>query len=171
MYCKHCGKELADEAIMCPNCGTPTGIIFKSAKPEKKIKTERQSVEEDTNPYKPFGIISCILSILGLIFTVTFCSFSLALAEQAGYSYMWVNNSMIVTYAEIFSTLMPIMIVFGLIAATLIIIGLIFGILGAHSSRQTSGTTSIPSIIGIAFSSFCLLFLFIFLIVSFVIIY
>ncbi len=24
MYCKHCGKELSDEAIMCPDCGTPT---------------------------------------------------------------------------------------------------------------------------------------------------
>ena len=24
MFCSHCGKELADEAVMCPNCGTPT---------------------------------------------------------------------------------------------------------------------------------------------------
>ncbi len=25
MYCKNCGKELSEEALMCPNCGTPTG--------------------------------------------------------------------------------------------------------------------------------------------------
>ena len=25
MYCKNCGKELSEEAIMCPDCGTPTG--------------------------------------------------------------------------------------------------------------------------------------------------
>ncbi len=25
MYCKHCGKELAESAFMCPDCGTPTG--------------------------------------------------------------------------------------------------------------------------------------------------
>ncbi len=28
MYCKHCGKELADEALMCPDCGTPTGVAL-----------------------------------------------------------------------------------------------------------------------------------------------
>ena len=24
MFCKNCGKELADNAFMCPNCGAPT---------------------------------------------------------------------------------------------------------------------------------------------------
>lgn len=24
MYCKNCGKELADDAIICPECGSPT---------------------------------------------------------------------------------------------------------------------------------------------------
>lgn len=24
MFCKNCGKELADTAFMCPNCGAPT---------------------------------------------------------------------------------------------------------------------------------------------------
>ncbi len=24
MFCKNCGKELADTAVMCPNCGAPT---------------------------------------------------------------------------------------------------------------------------------------------------
>ena len=24
MFCTHCGKELADTAFMCPNCGAPT---------------------------------------------------------------------------------------------------------------------------------------------------
>lgn len=24
MFCKNCGKEIADNAIMCPSCGAPT---------------------------------------------------------------------------------------------------------------------------------------------------
>ncbi len=24
MFCKNCGKEIADEALACPNCGAPT---------------------------------------------------------------------------------------------------------------------------------------------------
>lgn len=34
MYCRHCGKELSDEAMMCPNCGTPTEYI-PVRKPER----------------------------------------------------------------------------------------------------------------------------------------
>ena len=25
MYCKHCGKELSEDAFMCPACGAPVG--------------------------------------------------------------------------------------------------------------------------------------------------
>ena len=25
MYCRYCGKQLADDAAYCPHCGTPTG--------------------------------------------------------------------------------------------------------------------------------------------------
>lgn len=41
MYCKYCGKELSDEAPMCPNCGTPTA---KSPfhKPEQNAGTGRR---------------------------------------------------------------------------------------------------------------------------------
>ena len=23
MYCKHCGQPIADNAVVCPNCGAP----------------------------------------------------------------------------------------------------------------------------------------------------
>ena len=26
-YCTHCGKELLDEAVICPGCGCPTGLV------------------------------------------------------------------------------------------------------------------------------------------------
>ncbi|MCM1578020.1 MAG: hypothetical protein NC078_04395 [Ruminococcus sp.] len=31
MYCKNCGKEIHDEAVMCVHCGVPTGKTFHSA--------------------------------------------------------------------------------------------------------------------------------------------
>lgn len=32
MFCKNCGKEIADNAVMCPNCGSP---IQKASEGEK----------------------------------------------------------------------------------------------------------------------------------------
>lgn len=29
MYCKHCGKELSEDAFMCPACGAPVGQTLK----------------------------------------------------------------------------------------------------------------------------------------------
>ena len=26
MYCKNCGKEIADDAVMCPGCGSPVAV-------------------------------------------------------------------------------------------------------------------------------------------------
>ncbi len=70
MYCKNCGKELSDEAIMCPDCGTPTGT---------KPKTHK-STETDTTV--PFGLISLILAcfafVTGIIFGSFFCVYSAA---------------------------------------------------------------------------------------------
>ena len=30
MYCTQCGKELAETAIVCPNCGSPTKNFEKT---------------------------------------------------------------------------------------------------------------------------------------------
>lgn len=27
MYCKHCGKEISDDAVICPNCGVQVGTL------------------------------------------------------------------------------------------------------------------------------------------------
>lgn len=27
MFCKHCGKEIDDEAVICPNCGVQVGDL------------------------------------------------------------------------------------------------------------------------------------------------
>lgn len=41
MYCKHCGKELAESAFMCPDCGTPTGKMHAGSIKSPAAKTGR----------------------------------------------------------------------------------------------------------------------------------
>ena len=36
MFCQNCGKQLDDEAVMCPACGTETVNAAKTKKPAKK---------------------------------------------------------------------------------------------------------------------------------------
>lgn len=60
-YCSHCGKELLDEAVVCPGCGC------KAPSKEPTIVID----EDDKNVYKLIikilMIISCIATGLALI--------------------------------------------------------------------------------------------------------
>lgn len=35
MFCKKCGKEILDEAVICPNCGVQVGEIAKQTEEDK----------------------------------------------------------------------------------------------------------------------------------------
>lgn len=48
-YCVHCGKELLDDAVVCPNCGCPVPSQPKD------------------EPDKVLNIIAFLLPIVGLI--------------------------------------------------------------------------------------------------------
>ena len=55
MYCEHCGKELADEAIVCPNCG---------------CATDNYAVKKTNNGHtatRVFMILACVLSAFYLL--------------------------------------------------------------------------------------------------------
>lgn len=71
MYCKHCGKEIADEAIMCPNCGTPTGT-------ESKVHPSAQ-----TGTSAPFGSIALFLACFALLTGIVFGAFFYVYTESA----------------------------------------------------------------------------------------
>ena len=36
MYCKNCGKEIDDKAVVCPGCGVPTVEQMPETKKKKK---------------------------------------------------------------------------------------------------------------------------------------
>ena len=62
MFCKNCGKELADSAFMCPNCGTPTQVTSKENSNAKSV---------DMNTFAIVGfIISFLSSSIGLVLSI-----------------------------------------------------------------------------------------------------
>lgn len=63
MFCKNCGKELADEAIMCPDCGTPTSQSHTKRPVTAEVDVENRS---------PLSVIALVLSILALVCCIAF---------------------------------------------------------------------------------------------------
>ena len=59
MYCKNCGHEVNDNAVICPNCGVATDNYTKTNAPEQK----------NTMALVGF-ILSFFVSIAGLIISI-----------------------------------------------------------------------------------------------------
>ena len=60
MFCSNCGKEIHDEAIVCPNCGVATG---------KKIPVEQSEGKKTGNGMAVAGFVcSFFVPLLGWIF-------------------------------------------------------------------------------------------------------
>ncbi len=75
MFCSKCGKEIMDEAVICPNCGCPTNNYTQS-KQETKVGHSDDYViikeyAEKAKRAKILGVIAVVLSLgIGLIFTI-----------------------------------------------------------------------------------------------------
>ena len=48
-FCTYCGKEIADEAVICLNCGCKTQKVYSLADTQAVAKTQ-QNLKEDTEP-------------------------------------------------------------------------------------------------------------------------
>ena len=60
MFCKNCGSQIDDNAVVCPHCGVPTGT--RGIAPEN----ERRS-----NNFAIAGfVLSFFIALLGLIFSI-----------------------------------------------------------------------------------------------------
>ena len=67
-YCTHCGKEVLDEAVVCPSCGCKVGSTTTS---NKMVEEEDKKIL--TLLVKIFMIIGCIAtgwSLIPLLWTV-----------------------------------------------------------------------------------------------------
>lgn len=63
MFCKNCGKEIFDEAVFCPHCGT-------TVKNEISQNTTIQQIAEKKNLGFAFIIIGIITGAISAIFTL-----------------------------------------------------------------------------------------------------
>ena len=60
MFCSNCGKELHDEAVVCPNCGVMTG---------KETSMYTSQAKQETNGMAIAGFVcSFLVPILGWVF-------------------------------------------------------------------------------------------------------
>lgn len=59
MYCRNCGKEIADNAYVCPNCG----VLTQAGQEDQKAA----SPSEDSGSKAGWGILSFFIPIVGLI--------------------------------------------------------------------------------------------------------
>lgn len=132
MYCYHCGKEIAEEALMCPNCGAPT-------KNTNVVKQEEIApVASNGVNINALSVVGLVLSLIGFVTGIIFGSFFLC------YSY-----SIVLLYILSGSTILPALA------------GLSIGIYTLVSKNGNNHTAKACAICSIVFASVVILFLFI----------
>ena len=72
-YCSKCGKEIMDEAVVCPNCGCATGDFYNRSR-SSTYSSDYPIVKEfsaKAKKVKTLGIIALILCCgIGIIFSI-----------------------------------------------------------------------------------------------------
>lgn len=71
MFCKNCGKEIDDNAYVCPNCGVKVAAV-ESAEETKKKKVNAFGIAGFVVSLISLwlGIYLCIASVVGLVLSV-----------------------------------------------------------------------------------------------------
>lgn len=77
MFCSKCGKEIMDEAVICPSCGCPTNNFSAQspAQPTVNIYSSDYPIikefAEKAKTIKTLGILATIFMLgIGLIFSI-----------------------------------------------------------------------------------------------------
>ena len=58
MYCKNCGQQIDDNAVVCPHCGAPT---------DNFNKRQTNAPQADAAPSAGFAVLCFFFPIVGLI--------------------------------------------------------------------------------------------------------
>ena len=74
MYCKNCGQEVDEKAVICPKCGCETG---------------RTSMQEKDAPSTGLWILGFLIPIVGLILYLTEKDKNPQKAKSAGQGALW----------------------------------------------------------------------------------
>lgn len=65
MFCKHCGKEVNDNAIICPNCGVATDNYGKTPVNTESTPADNNNADKKFNGLALAGMICAIAGIIG----------------------------------------------------------------------------------------------------------
>ena len=71
MFCKKCGKELFDEAVICPQCGCATENSAPVQKSEQINK--RQPINQSKGGQKNNQLLGAALIAAGIVIIAIFC--------------------------------------------------------------------------------------------------
>ncbi len=66
MFCKYCGKEIDDRAVVCPNCGRATDNYNNSVNVNVNNTIEQKGNSDDA-PSFGFAFLSFLIPLLGII--------------------------------------------------------------------------------------------------------
>ncbi len=66
MYCRNCGAQIDDKAVICPHCGVPTDNYY-AAPPHSYNQTAPQTAPERDEPNTGFAVLGFFFPIVGLI--------------------------------------------------------------------------------------------------------
>ena len=71
MFCSKCGKEIMDEAVICPNCGCATANYAPKTNDYSDDYIAIQEFLSKANTIKTLGIFAAVLSFgIGIIFSI-----------------------------------------------------------------------------------------------------
>lgn len=75
MYCSKCGKEINDEAMICPECGCATKNYYAMSAPVEQANTSDyikiHAFHEKAKSLRNLGIVAAVLMFgIGIIFTI-----------------------------------------------------------------------------------------------------
>jgi hypothetical protein len=68
-YCSKCGKEISEEAVICPGCGCPTDLYKSNVSTSNKTSGESGL----TTATKVFMILGCVLNAFFYLIPLAWC--------------------------------------------------------------------------------------------------
>jgi uncharacterized membrane protein YvbJ len=116
-YCSHCGKELLDEAVVCPNCGCPVENY------QQQNQTYNQQTYQSYSGLSIVGLIFSFISpLIGLILSIVANNIAKNEFDQK-------SAGLAKTGIIISAVLMAIEFVIAIIVVALVITGVMTGVM------------------------------------------
>ena len=70
MFCKYCGKEIADEAVICVGCGRPVAEAKAAPAKAEAVFSDGEVKKESNGLMTAACVLSFLVPIVGLILSI-----------------------------------------------------------------------------------------------------